>query len=207
MQREASSRIPLKMRILVVNLRVILSLEKIHSKEVIILLSAVHINSCIFQITEDPFSQSGGGSTMTSGFASDPFAGDPFGSSAFQDSSKSDDAFDPFGALSIPPVRINQMQSEYFLLMIYFHQKQSGNDTFGNRSASPAPELPPKNGKTSGPPPRPGPPKGNKGPPRPGAPSDAWSASNINVNNNSGGFDPFGSGSDGFADFANFDKV
>lgn len=42
---------------------------------------------------------------MASSFASDPFAGDPFGSAAFHDSSKSDDAFDPFGALAIPPVR------------------------------------------------------------------------------------------------------
>jgi len=56
--------------------------------------------------TEDPFAGQAF-PTSSSGFASDPFGGggaDPFSSTSAP--STGGDAFDPFGALSIPPVTL-----------------------------------------------------------------------------------------------------
>jgi hypothetical protein len=80
------------------------SLEKTLSKAVSITLkdASLTVTDYLFLKceTEDPFAGQAF-PTASSGFDKDPFAGDPFGS---QPAKSGSDAFDPFGALSIPPV-------------------------------------------------------------------------------------------------------
>lgn len=79
--------------------------------------SLAHRSTLSPESTEDPFA----GQFASTGFASDPFAGDPFASTTAvtaASSTKADDPFDPFGALSIPPVSVGMLFSLTHRLLI-----------------------------------------------------------------------------------------